>query len=604
MAVAATNFTITITITQVLPASTILVFHHHHHYDKLHHHHHYNPSTSSIDNFGVSLLMLAKDSIIATSSIAIVISSLYFFRRSKWCQTQVMKYKLSKWQKWTSAPWTAKNPKFHTKFHRLTIHTKLDREKELGVIKHLLYRGKPSIMFISGPEGCGKSALTFKALEEAQNVLYLDLYKQQVGSGSRGAHELMEQLARKSGYFFPLHFQPTALGIISGDTGKANSVEKTSYFELEKCLYLLECALKEVASESRQYPMIVIDELNSLSHSTLKSPDFLRLLHWMMHISDIGLCQVVFVGQDATLGILDKSYESLRQRRIHFPIDYPTLSPETVTIALRVGEQGTIEDDPLSLLDKEADAKLMISTFGGNLRDMDKAVEFSNNGLSVKSTVSRMLTASSRFIINTCIEPLLVQISSSSSTDENRTLNDVHEKEQACLRFLRCWNMLKFFSEGNTKVSYDRLLLEVFEDAGHEIDEYVENGILRYCWPPLGSDEAHEMSLSPQSPRYQCAFKYVVNKPALIKITMSVKQELARIQLLKEQNKLSKRVDTMINIHDTLAPSTVASDLEKDIAKVWGKLRSNWRDFDELSGADGKETQNEEDDSTVPSTEK
>ena len=146
--------------------------------------------------------------------------------------------------------------------------------------------------------------------------------------------------------------------------------------------------------------------------------------------------------------------------------------------------------------------------------------------------------------------------------------------------------MLKLFAETHerrARVTYDQLHMEVFDQAGHEIQEYSEIGLLRYCWPLLGSNRAHEIMLAPMSPRFLCAFRLIVNKSSLKKTTLEVQQQLERIKLIRRQRELKSRIDTMLSLQKHLTNSTESQDLEKSVIDSWHRLRQNWLAYDQLS---------------------
>uniref|UniRef100_A0A7S2RIP1 ATPase domain-containing protein n=1 Tax=Mucochytrium quahogii TaxID=96639 RepID=A0A7S2RIP1_9STRA len=512
-----------------------------------------------------SVLMFGKKTLATGVGIGTVVSSLYLVRRSRRMQVAAMKYKMGKWAKTEGrlAP--------HDVAPRNKFQVKVDRELELGVLRHHLLNSKPKMGFVTGPESCGKSWLVLETLRDVDNVLKVDLHKEQVSVGSAGASELLDHLVRRSGYYYPTSIL-SDLGLISarpsGETRQGTNPLGNPRREVELALNYLEHAFKQLKEESGQNPCIFIDELHSLRGNALKSNDFVRFLQWAMHITDAGLANVIFVGDESTLYQLDQEHQALRQRRAHFPIDYPIVKPDLIKVALRQVDDGKI-------FDGAAEAKLLCESFGGQLRDMEKAIGFADNGQALQSTVSRMITETSHFVQNGCLEPILEGL---TDTSDVRSLQEIYK------RYMRCWKMICLFSESDEqKILHDRLVYEVFEEYGHEIDEYVEKGILRYCWPLLGSDKAHEITLKPLSPRFACAFRQLVNKPGLQKVAIDVKKQLALLKLDSEQAVMTGRINTILSIKQFLSED--GKTFNDEMEKAWATLRGNWEEYDQYTNS-------------------
>lgn len=440
------------------------------------------------------------------------------------------------------------------------------------MLEHHFQMAKASLAFVTGPEGSGKSWVVSRALVPLDFVLRVDLHREQISTGA----QLLENIVRRSGYYHPTNVLAD-LGIVTPAREVKGSIERK---EVELAFYCLEKAMEEIVRETGKLPAIFIDELHSLKENALRSSEFTRFLQWAMHISDKGFCNIVFVGRSRALQLLDQEHESFRQRRVHFPIDYPLIKPELVKVALRHADDGKV-------FDGSEEAKLLVATFGGQLRDMEKAIDTADTGLSIKATVSRMVNETAHFIQASTLEPILEDIDRARGAPDGSAGTDGRRRSlvECYKRYLRCWDMLNIFSEKETAVTIvlDRLLYEVFEESGHEIDEYVDKGILRYCWPPLGSDKSHEITLTPLTPCYQRAFKLLVQKDGLKKVAMDIKRELAKVTLAENQKTLSTRVNMLLSIQRVLGQDAPeAQQLTKDMNDIYAKLRANWADYDAL----------------------
>mmetsp|Transcript_17257 Transcript_17257/g.33896 ORF Transcript_17257/g.33896 Transcript_17257/m.33896 type:complete len:572 (+) Transcript_17257:219-1934(+) len=514
---------------------------------------------------------VVRKTFVASLGVGTVASALYLARRSRWAQMRAMKYKMKK--EWKSRQQTSFRDGGMSIFssnygkpgRERTLEVKVDRQKELKVLRHHFMETYPKLTFITGPEAAGKSSIVELALSDIEYVLKVDLHKDQVSSGSLGASELLDHLCRRAGFYFPTTIL-TDLGIVQ-PSSNGSTPNKAAAFrrEQELALRYLEYTCEEIVNETNMYPCIFIDELHSLKDAALTSSDFRRFLQWCMHITDAGLAHVVFVGRDTSLTLLDQEHHDLRERRIHFPIDFPAVTPELVRVALRHANKGRF-------FDGSEEARLLVNTFGGQLRDMEKALDSADTGLSVSAAASRMVTETSHFIEQTILDPILEQTNSAENPEE---------LESNYRRYLRCWNMLSLFAEADngSAMSHDRLVYEVFGEYGHEIEDFVAKGLLRYGWPPLGSDKTFEVILYPVSQRFHSAFRQLVNKPGLNKVAMDVKRHLAKLELKGVQDTLSERVQLVNSMKDFLPKDEVTPQVEE----VWEKIKSNWEDFDALS---------------------
>ncbi|GBG33612.1 Mitochondrial escape protein 2-like [Hondaea fermentalgiana] len=513
---------------------------------------------------------VVRKTFVASLGVGTVATALYLARRSRFAQMRAMKYKMKK--NWKSRQMTALDHASAVIFGgtrrsvgESKLEVKVDRHKELKVLRHHFMETYPKLTFVTGPEAAGKSSITEKALGDIEYVLKVDLHKDQVSSGSLGASELLDHLCRRAGFYFPTTVLAD-LGIIQPSSSGSSPTKAAAFRrEQELALRYLEYTCEEIVSETGQYPCIFIDELHSLKDAALTSSDFTRFLQWCMHITDSGLAHVVFVGRDTSLTLLDQEHHDLRERRIHFPVDFPIVTPELVKVALRHADKGR-------LFDGADEAKLLCETFGGQLRDMEKALDSADTGLSVSAAASRMVTETSHFIEQTILGPILQEV---ADADKQEDL------EASYRRYLRCWNMLVLFSEAENGVAlqHDRLIYEVFGEHGHEVEIYVDKGLLRYGWPPLGTDKTFEVILFPVSQRFHCAFRQLVNKPGLNKVAMDIKRHLAKLELKGTQDTLSERVQLVNSMKDFLPEDEVKPEMES----VWKKLKENWEDYDTLS---------------------
>jgi len=496
----------------------------------------------------------------AIVAVAAVAGGAYFIRRSRKAQQMAMKHRLSGWQKKEGIDTVATNDMRLRKNRKLQVV--IDRTEELEFLKYAFQNSKPKINFVTGPEGCGKSWLVHEALRSCDYVLKVDLNTAKVSNKEEGAHELLNFIMKKSGYYEPkLHSMLREMGI--SQRGNPNEVALINKQELENGFFFLENVLKEIATTSDQFPCIFIDEFHSLSEKALKSDYFFRFLQWAVHITDLGLAQIIFCGNDLSLGQLDKIRESFRQRRIHYALNYPVLTPDDIKVVLRNADDGKIFDGKMEAIQ-------LLEAFGGQLKDIEHAIDFVDGGMSIHSTISKMVTETAHVVENLCFTPILDEISKASTPSSLKAGYD---------KFMRCWNMIGAFSKEET-ILEDHLVFQVFGDHAHEIDIYEKFGIIRYCWPKLGQSTTHQVTLTPISPRYHKAFQQLVNRPGLTKIVLDVKRNLAIMDLVEQERTLKERIAVITDVKSCLTEEGLSFNVE--MAKVWKKLSAIWQSIDEL----------------------
>eukprot|EP00026_Physarum_polycephalum_P002568 Phypoly_transcript_02575.p1 GENE.Phypoly_transcript_02575~~Phypoly_transcript_02575.p1 ORF type:complete len:601 (+),score=89.70 Phypoly_transcript_02575:931-2733(+) len=298
--------------------------------------------------------------------------------------------------------------------------------------------------------------------------VFLDLRAGTIISGD----ELVVAFIQQSGYLLP-STDPLSSMLIKGD--KKN---KISGQELNTALDLMQEVLnsEKLKGWKSGIPAICIDHVHSLGSSVDLDPkkprvsddsSFLRLIDWVITVTDQKLAHVFFTTTTAFAALdLDKN-TSFRERRTLFYVHF--LPPEQAKSFLAANFNSQL---PLHTQLAPADIDTIINCVGGHLRDLENVLDALLRGDGYMKALRKLITENVQYLVG------YMQTLLENYFKEGKD-KDAKSKKESCESYLRFWDLMQKLVD-NELIDRREVISSIFKEKPVELDNYFVAGIIRY----------------------------------------------------------------------------------------------------------------------------